>query len=175
MGYTHYWHQPENCFSFESFERLRSMVEQLISVAAIAPRWIGIELMDFGSSDTICFNGSPLAGMEESEEDVCCEDFQIHNYDTGFYFCKTNTKPYDAVVTAALIAAGIVAKENGSLLAITTDGSLGDWQEGIELFKECFPELLDRYPVAVSEDGDLILGQGDRIVLQPDPNDQKIG
>ena len=52
----------------------------------------------------------------------------------GFNFCKTEGKPYDAVVTGCLL----VARDHfpQSVLAIDSDGSWqrGAWQEGIKLY-----------------------------------------
>jgi hypothetical protein len=50
----------------------------------------------------------------------------------GFNFCTTAGKPYDAVVTACLIA----ARDHfpPGVLAISSDGSWEDWQEGAKLY-----------------------------------------
>jgi hypothetical protein len=60
----------------------------------------------------------------------------------GFNFCKTEGKPYDAVVTACLL----VAHDHfpTSVLSIDSDGSYseGDWEEGIKLYSS----VLGRIP-----------------------------
>jgi hypothetical protein len=62
--------------------------------------------------------------------------------DFGFNFCKTEVKPYDAVVTACLL----VAHDHfpSSELSIDSDGSWsdGDWDEGIKLYSS----VLGRHP-----------------------------
>ena len=52
----------------------------------------------------------------------------------GFNFCKTEAKPYDAVVTACLLVARDHFPE--SMLSIDSDGSWleGDWREGKSLY-----------------------------------------
>lgn len=54
--------------------------------------------------------------------------------ESGFNFCKTEGKPYDAVVTACLL----VARDHfpSAVLLIGSDGSwdAGDWQDGAKLY-----------------------------------------
>jgi hypothetical protein len=59
-----------------------------------------------------------------------------------FDFCKTNQKPYDAVVTAILIRAKVIY---GKLLQVGSDGewtgdplSWGTWASGRALYEEVF-------------------------------------
>jgi hypothetical protein len=54
----------------------------------------------------------------------------------GFNFCKTAYKPYDAVVTAALIAAR--AHFPPDELEIASDGDWGDWSAGRRLYEKTF-------------------------------------
>jgi hypothetical protein len=55
-----------------------------------------------------------------------------------FSYCKTNHKPYDAVVTAVLIRAKVIY---GQLVDVYSDGSWEDWQTGRDLYEKVFGEV----------------------------------
>jgi hypothetical protein len=63
------------------------------------------------------------------------ETFVFPGY-VGFNFCKTNAKPYDAVVTAALLVARDCFKADE--LSISSDGAWSDWEEGRALYEKTF-------------------------------------
>lgn len=69
-----------------------------------------------------------------------------------FEFCKTAQKPYDVVVTAALIA---LKARFGDGVRVSSDGDYTDWEPGIVL-------------------ADKVLGTGDRWLFDPNNNLQAI-
>ena len=55
-----------------------------------------------------------------------------------FGYCKTNWKPYDAVVTAILIRAKVIY---GELVDVYSDGTWEQWQTGRDLYEKVFGEV----------------------------------
>lgn len=55
-----------------------------------------------------------------------------------FDFCKTQHRPYDAVVTAILIRAKVIY---GDLVTVRSDGSWSEWQAGREIYEAVFGEI----------------------------------
>ena len=75
----------------------------------------------------------------------------------GSEFCKTNRKPYDALVTACLILAdyhfnlmGIAQCEQENV-EITTDGTYTDWEDGLYQVLSVFSKSRCRIPLPVSK------------------------
>jgi hypothetical protein len=126
-GYSHYftWHKkPDQA-------RLKECVEQMRKVVNAA-RWTlaGAD----GEGDPIAEPSRvELNGRgEEAHEPFCFPGGMAYN------FCKTQGKPYDAVVTACLL----VARDHfpADVLEISSDGSWseGDWDAGKALYKQVF-------------------------------------
>lgn len=128
MGYTHYWTilEPINA---DAFAKLQEGIKAIIETANEA----GISISNESTDGVIAFNG---AGRDAHET------FVIKVGDTGFNFCKTAEKPYDAVVTASLI---LLKKELGIEVLISSDGRWIDWQSGQLLYETVF----DIQPVSV--------------------------
>lgn len=150
MGYTHYWQQPANAYTYDSFNELCGMISEIIATAAKKPWSIGIEMVNLGSGDVICLNGTSLDGSDN--EELAHEDLAIERFAAGFNFCKTAQKPYDTVVVASLIAAELIANRNGVSIDLSSDGELTDWADGIKLFETCFPGLLATADVRLAAD-----------------------
>ena len=121
MGYTHYWTIKEE-LSADAFAKLQEGIKAIIQTANEA----GISISDESTDGTIAFNG---IGANSHET------FVIRVGDTGFNFCKTAEKPYDAVVTASLI---LLKKELGLEVLISSDGRWIDWQGGQLLYETVF-------------------------------------
>jgi hypothetical protein len=121
MGYTHYWTALKP-IDADTFDKLQKGIKAIIETATDA----GIPIDDESTDGTIAFNG--VGGNAH-------ETFVIQVGDTGFNFCKTAEKPYDAVVTASLI---LLKKELGSEVLISSDGGWSDWQSGQVLYETVF-------------------------------------
>jgi hypothetical protein len=122
-GYTHYftWHQkPDDAALKACVGEMRRIIETRTNILA-GPDGLGTMVIDPSHVD--------LNGIGDDAH----EPF-VFPGELGFNFCKTEGKPYDAVVTACLL----VARDHfsSSILAIDSDGSWseGDWQEGIKLY-----------------------------------------
>jgi len=128
MGYTHYW-TVEKPISADAFAKLQEGIKAIIETATEA----GSPIADESTDGIIAFNG---VGAKSHET------FVIKVGDTGFNFCKTAEKPYDAVVTASLI---LLKKELGLEVLISSDGRWIDWEGGQLLYETVF----DIKPVSV--------------------------
>jgi len=79
--------------------------------------------------------------------DGACETFRLARAVSGYEWCKTDRRPYDAVVTAVLVLAQAHAL---GWLAITSDGTPADWEPGLRLLGEAFgPDPRWRVPPGV--------------------------
>lgn len=96
--------------------------------------------------DLVSFNGDE----NHPEEDLSHETFYVERIfrpdrydqlDNGKYFsfCKTERKPYDLLVVAALIR---MHYHFGNAVEIGSDGDDGDWQTGMDLCREVFGEAI---------------------------------
>jgi len=121
MGYTHYWTIKEPIDS-DAFDKLQKGIKEIVKTANEA----GISISDESTDGTIAFNG---AGRDAHET------FFIQLGDTGFNFCKTAEKPYDAVVCASLI---LLKKELGAEVEVSSDGGWHRWQGGRLLYETVF-------------------------------------
>ena len=141
MGYCHNWGRPMEV----SPEIFSSYVEEVKKLRrAIRPTfWFfggGIKItgaMGWGppefKSEIINFNGRPM-----------CENFLItRNYSTKYKdpspnddglfwdYVKTNERPYDVLVTAALLS----FRHHVPEVLIESSGDRDDWQKGIALYE----------------------------------------
>ena len=116
MGYTHYW--TPRAFTAEEWTIVCRDVRKIIKACPVP---LALEYDEPGkkpevSKEAIRFNGPNEAGHET---------FMIGRTDTGFQFCKTNGKPYDAAVTAIL---AYLAQTWD--FKVTSDGDKSDWEAG---------------------------------------------
>lgn len=58
------------------------------------------------------------------------EHFKQNVDSLGIAFCKTNSKPYDTVVTACL---AVLKYRLGDAISLNSDGTAGDWISGVLL------------------------------------------
>ena len=129
MGYTHYW-EFTRPFTADEWSRLRQAAEAIVTKGNI-PITIPYEEVhwsDLFSDNLIRFNGSG---------DDAHEDFYFVN-GGGWTFCKTNRKPYDALVVAVLSIAKMIAPD---AIIVTSDGSPQEWLDSIKALHGYAPEL----------------------------------
>lgn len=152
MGYTHYWRRPrKNSGSAYMFGKLSLDAKKLCDYANAN----GIRVRNGLGEDEPEFNeaffsingdaSSYVDGRDQAHETFYWEGIPTiseHRKDepTTFSFCKTNYKPYDAVVTAILIRAKHIY---GSCVEISSDGNWEEWQAGRNLYETVFGEVAE--------------------------------
>lgn len=109
---------------------------------------------DVGGELHLAFNGVGDMAHETFvlAAEIGSDDYFVHG--EKFSFCKTNGKPYDAVVVAMLIAMKAIAPD---VFRISSDGDIDDWQPGLALLsfalkkptKIQFQENTQHYPELV--------------------------
>lgn len=128
MGYTHY---------FAGLQPTQELADQ---ANKIVEAFDGAIASGFGhgeptiTADLISLNGSAIL-----DEDY--ETFQIEAGKGGFNFTKTARRPYDAVVTAILVAAIVI--EGSDATSIHSDGDFEEWSEGIDLYENAVRPLTE--------------------------------
>jgi len=127
-GYTHYftWHQkPDEDKLKECLARMGQVVKAATKIVA-GPDGEGDP--NVGPLQ-LEFNGK---GEEDAHEPF------VFPGQVGFNFCKTNWKPYDAVVTACLLVAR--GHFSADVLEIASDGDWneGAWADGQALYRQVF-------------------------------------
>jgi hypothetical protein len=128
MGYTHYWTIKDELTPAQ-FKEWSDGVKVIIETAIEAGIPLGNGLGEDApeiAENLVAFNGVG-AGSHET--------FSIAMDDSGFDFCKTAEKPYDAVVTASLIHA---KKIFGDAIDISSDGRWANWDSGKVLYETVF-------------------------------------
>lgn len=141
MGYTHYWHRQGQLSTLAGFALYAKDVERLIksSNVVVALEYDEPETPPHLDLNAVQFNGVGKDGHET---------FYLAREGEEFTFCKTGQKPYDLLVTAALIVA---KKHFETRIRITSDGEDGDWDEARDL---CSRVLGYGDTFHLSEDGD---------------------
>lgn len=139
MGYTHYWtfKRPPTAEEVRHFSMLASTLVAHGRQAGILGDEMGEDRASTLTNTAVGFNG---LGANSHET------FRISTKSSGFDFCKTARKPYDAYVCCALMVARSVWPQ--SVLRISSDGdwdgsTYGDdfwpeWVEGRDLFKRLY-------------------------------------
>ena len=130
MGYTHYFTRKsetrDDALRFEMFARgAKTIIEYATKYDGIAlAGWDGeVEGAWEITDEVVRFNGLG----EDSHE-----TFAWGMDSSGFNFCKTAYKPYDAVVTACLIHLKDVY---GDAVDIGSDGYWSEWSDGAKLYR----------------------------------------
>lgn len=134
MGYTHY-------FSFKSAPKGKLVkTEQayqraIMDCTRIIKHYSALHggLSGFSAHAPVgLYRGLKINGSVNSGQ---CEDFILRErfeQNLGFNFCKTRQYSYDTVVTACLI---VLKHRLGSLVSVSSDGFIDDWEDGLELAK----------------------------------------
>jgi len=153
MGYTHYWYRkPE--LDKEKFIAFSRDVHTLLSGTNIPlthsvkanGEWTHDVDGFTATDDLIDFNGKGPDSHENfyipqavPEDPTRSQTTELHGSPSpGNVFCFTKTayKPYDKLVVACLILGQFYfGREN---FHISSDGDLGDWQEGLDLVNKTF-------------------------------------
>ena len=130
MGYTHYFTRKsetrDDALRFEMFARgARTIIEYATKYDGIAlAGWDGeVEGAWEITDEVVRFNG---LGADSHETFAWGMD------SSGFNFCKTAYKPYDAVVTACLIHLKDIY---GEAVSIGSDGDWSEWRDGATLYR----------------------------------------
>ncbi len=130
MGYTHYFSKvnstTDEALRFEMFARgARTIIEYATKYDDIAlAGWDGeVEGAWEITDEVVRFNG---LGADSHET------FSWNADASGFNFCKTAYKPYDAVVTACLIHLKDIY---GEAVSIGSDGDWSEWSDGARLYR----------------------------------------
>ena len=137
MGYTHYWYRKAG--SPVSIQLLMDMAEVIrrspVPLAA-ADGTPGTE--PEVSEGGVVFNGLGDLAHEPFEFLVVAQrqPWESEAEPWAFRFCKTERKPYDAVVVACLLAA---KHHLGEHIRISSDGHWADWRQGADLYEAVFP------------------------------------
>ena len=153
MGYTHYTCRPvKNAGSAYFYGKLALDAKKLCDYANANGIRIrngeGVGEPEF-TEFSFSINGDAEAfsddGRDLAHETFYWAGIPTHpNHREGepefFSFCKTNYKPYDAVITAILIRAKHIY---GSCVSISSDGNWQDWQAGRELYEQVFSEVAE--------------------------------
>ena len=128
MGYTHYWETTEQLVTIPFAAFVDDVVKLAdLSVVKLAG-WNG----ERGTQPEFASDEFTLNGCG----DLSHETFGIAAHNTGFQFCKTARKPYDEIVTAALI---LFAARFGDQVTVSSDGTAEDWQAGLSLACKLYP------------------------------------
>ena len=137
MGYTHYWDRNRelNADDFKAWSNdvqklhlaLPERTETEGGYHSDEPLEIG-DMMGKGgepefTETLVAFNGIGTWHLES---------FYMPYSGHGFDFCKTARKPYDLLVTAALVS----FKHHFPQESVSSDGDREEWKEGIELCRD---------------------------------------
>ena len=134
MGYTHYWNGNGSKRDVSKFAEFSTVARIAIDLATSR----GIELGDFmgeGGEPEVNEKRIAFNGIGDDSH----ESFVVTPEQTDFEFCKTNYKPYDVVVVAVLVLYKYFFPE----IRFSSDGDLGELQEGVELASEALGKNLE--------------------------------
>jgi hypothetical protein len=144
MGYTHYFEGLTA--TPEVLEDARRIIEAS-TVTVCGPRGQGLPILN--ETDGIRLNGFEAAG--EAYETFHLRGTQEPKYPATAWFCKTENRPYDEVVTAILIAAAVRTLASATGI-VTSDGEWDNWAAGVELFERAVRPLTDEEKLALELD-----------------------
>ena len=150
MGYTHYW-TPTRSFTDAEWQQARDDFAVLFRIAQdYQGNYIALAngMGEYGSQPVIAesyisFNGVDLGVHGDQSH----ETFEITRTKSDWAFCKTASKPYDAVVTAALIYLAALGTHKP-----TSDGERDDWSAGLRLAYRAWPKMRERLLIPIGND-----------------------
>lgn len=132
MGYTHYWEDTSDIDIAEYNAAIKDIAKIVKAKVDILANGHGDEGSKPGFESDIWFNGQ---GDDSHETFYLPKDpAQFEK----FSFCKTAQKPYDVVVVACLTR---LAEVDG--IKVSSDGSAGDWEEGVKLASDILGRKLE--------------------------------
>lgn len=150
MGYTHYWYRPPTLEA----ERFAAFARDVQALLDALPDHTGLLWPSANRTVVICggdgtgepvitdarviLNGCDEFALDEAHEGFCVErEFDPEGWTCwdehgrAIEFCKTARKPYDLLVTAALIA----LKARFPEVEVRSDGDVQDWAAGRTLYE----------------------------------------
>lgn len=144
MGYTHYWTftapqtiKGKHITIEHNYQLAVRQCQRLIKaynkeVKTIDPKHPG-RLSGYSVHTKV----NDYLGLEvNGTGDLAHETFALRDHwskNEAMNFCKTDSKPYDVVVTACLIV--LQHYLGAELVEVTSDGDVSDWEEGLALAK----------------------------------------
>lgn len=135
MGYTHYWN-VKKAPRGQTTQYEKAYQKAIIECAKVI-RYYSETFGGLSGFSAHCepklYGGLKVNG---SERVGACEDFVMREHlsqNDDFNFCKTNSNPYDTVVTACLI---ILAHRLGPAIEVSSDGKADDWNDGLILARK---------------------------------------
>lgn len=143
MGYTHYF--PGLRATSEVIEDARRIIAAS-SVTICGPKGQGLPLMN--EAEGIRLNGFEAAG--EAYETFHLRGTEEPKCPGTAWFCKTENRPYDEVVTAILIAAAVRTPEVAP--GMTSDGEWDNWSAGVALYESAVRPLIEDEKLALELD-----------------------
>jgi len=140
MGYTHYWtFKPAARGEASQVEAAYQTAVRDCQRIILAYQKENGGLSGYSAHTKLGqYGGIKLNGKgDDGHEDFFLREHFSQNLDQvyglgggGFNFCKTAQKPYDVVVVACLC---VLAYRLGDNVKVSSDGSVSDWAEGLEL------------------------------------------
>lgn len=133
MGYTHYWRiNTDRLGAPEREVKYQKAIKQINKIAKFyqdtVPQGSDERLSGY-TAHTDKYGGVHLNGSRGNDH----EDFVLAEHvrqNVAFEFCETARKPYDVVVTAALI---VLKHYLGSDIEVSSDGYAEEWMPGLLL------------------------------------------
>lgn len=136
MGYTHYLRIQEPISDDRWAAIIKDLRKLLVDSNALWPGLCDLIQRESDdpspaefSEDLIAFNGKGDNGHET---------FYVGRNDTGFHFCKTAQKPYDAAVVAALT---VMKHYLGDSIKVSSDGDWADWEDAVAATIRSLPHI----------------------------------
>ncbi|MCZ7608453.1 MAG: hypothetical protein M5U25_20905 [Planctomycetota bacterium] len=161
MGYTHYWSRPKRALDARRFMRFVEDVRKLLAVLPERSSSAGGHYADEplriagwdgeGEPDLlvghVAFNGVGEMSHETFRVDHVLRDVMPFK---GRYAecCKTNRKPYDLLVCAALMA----LKRHFPEVRVLSDGTREDWAEARMFYERVLGQAPGEGPWETAED-----------------------
>ena len=140
MGYTHYYR------GLTATPVVVADARKIIAASGVTicgPRWEG--LPDISETNGIRLNGFATAGEAYATFSLSSTTGPDRPYRA--WFCTTDRKPYDVVVTAILTAAAI--HNPGTL---RSDGHWSNWTTGVALYETAVRHLTSDQKIALELD-----------------------
>jgi hypothetical protein len=133
VGYTHYYEQHQE-IPAETWAAIRADTERIAEAARLGD--VAICGWD-GTGDPV-LDGEEIRLNGSAAGDLNHETFALERAGSGFSFCKTARKPYDAAVAGILARAVHHAGE--SAISVSSDGNVHDWEDAIRLLERLWPD-----------------------------------
>lgn len=193
MGYTHYWKTKAtdkvalesdskpltstelvatesgdklpSIYTDDEWNTIKELTQQILDVAVMNKIKIVNGSGEEGSIAEINDEYIWLNGEGEDSHETFSMDREAKDFD----FCKTNQKPYDAIVTALLIMLENNFPDN---IKCSSDGDAEDWQEGLKIAEQANRRI---YRIPYGIDGAERLYDDDIFLLESNKDQMLLG